>query len=91
MEATMAEWLKLGMVQRSNSTYNSPSFAFRRNRVKDFKFGNEEVSYLGRHQTLERQTPSHSRLSRAKQHQNHSVIYRTLQLRLDSYPELLDA
>jgi hypothetical protein len=36
IEQTLDKWLKLGVVKRSNSLYNSPISAFQRNKVKDF-------------------------------------------------------
>ncbi len=35
IEQTLDEWLKLGVVKRSNSLYNSPIFCVPRNKVKD--------------------------------------------------------
>ncbi len=36
IKSTLEEWLKLGVVKRSNSLFNSPLFCVPKNRSKDF-------------------------------------------------------
>ena len=58
IEATMAEWLKLGVVQRSNSTYNSPIFCVPKKQgqglriVQDFRALNSH-SYIDKYSMKE--------------------------------------